>query len=187
MSNYGQPPGDPFQAPPPPPGHPPGPPYQAPGGYPPPGAMPGQPYPSLQPEGESPWKYVLIGCALLAALGMVLLIGTCVYMGHYLNEHKDEFQGWGQKMMSSGLKMAKPQYMNMLTEDHTEDDIENFSYYYDVMAELMEEDMEGFMNEYSVVFNELNMMTQDGRITVKESRDWVDTFDKMLEQRGYWE
>ncbi len=192
MSFSNTPPDDPFAAP-PPPGYPSSPPMGSvppPGGYPPPGGqfpgMPGGPQP-IEPKGSSPWKYLLIGCAVLVALVIILGVGTCVFMGKYISEHEDELLDWGQKMASSGMQMAKSEYVNMLTSDHTDEQREEFSDYYDIMGEVMGEDLQFFMEDYGPVWVELNTMVQDQEITVRESQEWVDLFDEMLEQDGYWD
>jgi hypothetical protein len=141
----------------------------------PPGAAPPSqfgPQP-IGPGGESSaWKYIFIGCAVVAVIGIIALAGFCTYMGKR-----------GNSLIASVLDMGKPEYMKMLTEGHTEEQREEFSRHYDLLGEkLTEKGLFKFSTEYGEVFEEFSRMAQDNKITVEESQGWIEKFDRMLEQ-----
>ena len=158
MTTYGQPPSGP--------GTPPPMPYAPPAQY---GNYPLGP----EPPKSSAWKYVLIGCAVLVFVVILAGFGTCYYVGK--NAHA---------IATSGLKMIKPGYMNMLTPEHSAEERENFSRHMDLLADALgKEGFEKFWQKYGTNFQELNNIVQDQSITVEESQTWCENLDYALEGR----
>jgi len=160
MSSFGPPPTGPGQPPPA---------ISPPGSYPPPGA--GYP-PGAQPP-SSAWKYVLMGCAIVFLIAVLAIGGTC----YYAASHTDELT----KMASTAMK---PMYLNMLTPDHTPEQRENFSHHLDLLFEgIAKEGLQKFGEKYGPAFEELQQISQDQKITVKESERWCEDLDDILSGR----
>jgi hypothetical protein len=121
---------------------------------------------------SSAGKYLFIGCAVVALLAALLLGGTCLYMGKK-----------GNDLIASMLEMGKPEYMKMLTPDHTPEQKDEFSQYYDMLGQnISEKGIIKFASEYGDVFQEFNLISQDKKITVQESQTWIEKFKKTLSQ-----
>ncbi|HUT55392.1 MAG TPA: hypothetical protein VM658_18525 [bacterium] len=150
---------------------------------PPPGPiMPGQ-YPMAPPpsQGSSAWKYLLIGCGVLLLVGGLAVVGTCVYMA----KKAPDLMNQG---MSGVMGIAKTQYMNELTGDHTAKQKERFSSLYDAVYsdEMTRLGMVQWGQTYRELLTELTEIAGDGQITVAESDKWCDDAYNALESKGYW-
>lgn len=162
MSNFGPPPTGPGQ---PQPG------MYPPGATPPP--LPGQGYPPVTQPASSAWKYVLMGCAVVFLLVILVTGGTCYYAANH-----------AQDLATMAVKAAKPFYLNLLTPDHTPEQRENFSHHLDLLFEgIAKEGFQKFGEKYGPAFQELQQISQDQKITVKESETWCSDLDDILAGR----
>ncbi len=161
-----------------------------PGGYPPGPAQPppGSPYPggwgaqSYQPpppppaSGGSGLKFLLIGCGLILFLGVGSAVG-----GILLCANK------GSEMMSGLMGVAEQDFINKLSDDHTDEEIERVRT--DFQAFNSEIERLGFVNwsqQYETEFRELQFISADNVITVEESQRWCDNVETALEEAGYY-
>jgi hypothetical protein len=91
-------------------------------------------------------------------------------------------------MMSGLMDLGKTEFLNQLTPDHDQEQIDRFDSFYDA---VFTEEMErlGFIQwatAYEGVMNELTELAADGSITVKESETWCDDAEEILDAQGYW-
>ncbi len=130
------------------------------------------PAPITPGKESSAGKYLFIGCAVVALLAALILGGTCLYMGKR-----------GNHLIASMLELGKPEYMNMLTPEHTQEQRDEFSRYYDMLGEnISEKGIIKFASEYGDVFQDLNLITRDKKITVQESQTWIEKFKQVISQ-----
>jgi len=156
-----------FDPPPTGPGQPP-PAIYSPGASPPPGQM-GY-YPPANQPASSAWKYVLMGCALVFLIAVLAVGGTCYYAASHT----------GDLAKMAGAAM-KPMYLNLLTPDHTPEQRQNFSHHLDLLFEgIPKEGLKKFSEKYGPAFEELQEMTKDQKITVKESERWCEDLDDLI-------
>lgn len=161
FAGSGEPPQGPWSQPPPGPG-PMAPPPDA-GFYPPP----------PQAKKGFPWGAVLIGCGIFVVIIMVIG-GACIYTA--------------ARKAGDLADLAKSNYVNQLTPDHTPEQKERFEKLLNAVW-TDERKRLGFIKwstEYQAVINQLTMISADSKITAEESTDWCDQAFNALEKNGYW-
>ncbi|MFO8058898.1 MAG: hypothetical protein R6V10_16555 [bacterium] len=131
-----------------------------------------------QQQKSSGWKFVLLGCGCLAVLVVVALVGGFAY-----------FYKKGPDFIGDMYEMGKPQFMTLLTDEHTEEQKENFEDALDTFIRDCRSDKYDNLMDWAEkgpreIFQKFQTIQQDGKITVEESREWAAMVEEKLESGG---
>ena len=178
---------------------PPGGPMQ-PGQMPPPGAPgPYQVTGVAAPQKESSaTKYIVIGCVVLLLVGLIGG-GIAVYFGakkglELSGELAEDFkaeleQGLEETMggeMDAAMEEMKTTYLQLVSKGHKKSRRERFENMLDQVL-IQERKRLGSMKwamAYQGLMNDLGTMSEDGTITVKESRGWCDKAEAAIAENS---